>query len=40
MGDGSASSQYYGRYNRLYGIDDKGNQYRNIPHAIVTKLGR
>ena len=40
MGDGSASSQYYGRYNRLYGIDGKGNQYRNIPHAIVTRPGR
>ena len=40
MGDESASSQYYGRYNRLYGIDGKGNQYRNIPHAIVTRPGR
>lgn len=38
MGDGSASSQYVGHHQQLYGVDRRGTPYRDIPHGIVTKL--
>lgn len=42
LGDGSGSSQYYGRYDRLYGniVGDNKPDHRTLPHAIVTRVRR
>lgn len=42
LGDGSGSSQYYGRSDRLYGNIGGRNfsDNRPIPHAIVTRVRR